>query len=144
MLVSKEPVANFAPTVFAVACVVRVQGNVLFLHRAPSRPSPLTWCLPGGKMEPEETPQNAMKRELFEETALLFSGKTLFPLYIRLPHIDYVLHLFEQDYQDLPSVALNEEHIDFTWTSLENAIASLPLIPTGKEALEMYYASTPT
>ena len=52
-----------------VAAVIEVDGKVLCMQRGQSR-YPYTshmWEFPGGKIEPGETPQEALHRELIEE-----------------------------------------------------------------------------
>ncbi len=61
--------AKHGPTLAVGAVVLRDDGAVLLVRRA--RP-PLagTWTLPGGKVEPGETLEAAVVRELREETGL--------------------------------------------------------------------------
>ncbi|HTE54075.1 MAG TPA: (deoxy)nucleoside triphosphate pyrophosphohydrolase [Kofleriaceae bacterium] len=42
-------------------------GKVLITRRRPDQPLPDQWELPGGKMEPGEAPDEALRRELVEE-----------------------------------------------------------------------------
>lgn len=55
-----------------VAAVVEVDGRVLCMQRGESRYSYIShmWEFPGGKIEPGETPQQALHRELMEEMDL--------------------------------------------------------------------------
>jgi len=59
--------------VYDVAMVLLVDpsGAVLLQHRDGDAPvSPNVWSLPGGHIEPGETPEEAARRELREETGL--------------------------------------------------------------------------
>ena len=55
-----------------VAAVIEVDGKVLCMQRGKTRYSYTShlWEFPGGKIEPGETPQDALHRELIEEMDL--------------------------------------------------------------------------
>ena len=50
-----------------VAAVVGRDGRLLFTQRPPGGPIGLQWEMPGGKVEPGETPEHALIREIREE-----------------------------------------------------------------------------
>ena len=50
-----------------VAAVMERAGRTLVCRRRPDQPHAGKWEFPGGKVEPGETPQAALARELFEE-----------------------------------------------------------------------------
>lgn len=50
-----------------VAAVVTIDGSVLLCQRHDGPHLPLLWEFPGGKVDPGETPQAALTRELREE-----------------------------------------------------------------------------
>jgi 8-oxo-dGTP diphosphatase len=49
---------------------MRRSGRVLICRRTVAQPHPLKWEFPGGKVEPGETPEQALTRELQEELAI--------------------------------------------------------------------------
>ena len=53
-----------------VAAVVENGGRVLICRRRRDQAHPLKWEFPGGKVEPGETPVDALRRELEEELAI--------------------------------------------------------------------------
>ena|ERR1700722_7398211 len=50
-----------------VAAVIERDGLILIAQRKRTGQHPLKWEFPGGKVEPEEIPENALVRELVEE-----------------------------------------------------------------------------
>ncbi|HEX6121676.1 MAG TPA: NUDIX domain-containing protein [Ktedonobacterales bacterium] len=56
-------------------CLVDADGRLLMqLRDGFARVSPNQWGLPGGQVEPGETPEAAARRELLEETGLRVAG----------------------------------------------------------------------
>ncbi len=54
----------------AVAVILREDGQVLLGHRPPGKPWAGWWEFPGGKIEADETPIAALRRELLEELGI--------------------------------------------------------------------------
>jgi len=52
------------------AAVIIEDGRLLITRRAPGQSLEGLWELPGGKIEPNETPQQCLVRELSEELAM--------------------------------------------------------------------------
>jgi 8-oxo-dGTP diphosphatase len=50
-----------------VAAILERDGRILVGQRQPTQSHPLKWEFPGGKVEPGETPAQALTRELEEE-----------------------------------------------------------------------------
>jgi 8-oxo-dGTP diphosphatase len=53
-----------------VAAVIEKNGQILICRRKLGQAHELKWEFPGGKLEPGETPPQALKRELNEELAI--------------------------------------------------------------------------
>lgn len=73
---------DFAVATYDVALVLLVDssGAVLLQHRDENTAvSPNQWSLPGGHVEPGESPEEAARRELLEETGL--TADELHPLW---------------------------------------------------------------
>ena len=53
-----------------VAAIIERNGRILVGQRRASQTHPLKWEFPGGKVEPGETPEQALARELEEELGI--------------------------------------------------------------------------
>lgn len=76
-----------------VAAVIRLDGSIFAAKRREGGPAGLMWEFPGGKIEPNETPQEALERELKEELEMNvavgeFIGTFSTPLGDRLIHLE--------------------------------------------------------
>lgn len=62
------------------AAIVRDDGRILVAQRAPGTSLAGLWEFPGGKIEPGETPEAALVRELAEELAIEVAPEALLPI----------------------------------------------------------------
>lgn len=134
---------GFKAALETAACYLESDGQLLLLECSPSKPEPGKWGVPAGKLEGGETPQQAAKRELFEETGILTESSDLHAigsLYIRKPGMDYVYHLFHITLRAKPKVRLSSEHPHYLWASPQE-IETLPLMAGALEALQKYRSS---
>lgn len=69
------------PIVLVAACAL-IDGDrrVLLAQRPAGKPMAGLWEFPGGKVEPNETPEQAVIRELAEELAITTKAECLAPL----------------------------------------------------------------
>jgi 8-oxo-dGTP diphosphatase len=56
--------------VHVVAAILEREGRILICRRTPEQSHPLKWEFPGGKVEPGESPSEALARELEEELGI--------------------------------------------------------------------------
>ncbi|OWK42454.1 Phage protein [Fimbriiglobus ruber] len=120
------------------AGVMFVDGNTVLLMKRAKGDSAETWAFPGGKLEGDETPEQAARREAEEETGLKptdleqigFSdnGAVEFTTFlVRIEKADPVL---------------NDEHTDFTWADLGSL--PQPIHPGVAKTLKAYTANRAT
>lgn len=64
----------------SAAALIDADGRVLLAQRPPGRSMAGLWEFPGGKIEPGETPESALIRELREELGLETQESCLAPL----------------------------------------------------------------
>ncbi len=101
-------------------------GEVLLCHRSASRRwYPDVWDLPGGHIEPGESAEDALVRELREELGIVISEPTV-PPFAHVEHSDVDCRIWVvRAWGGNPHVA-SDEHDDLRWWS-PNAIGDLPL-----------------
>ena len=106
--------------IVAKALVRSSEGLCLVLHRGNTHPRfPGHIDFPGGEVEPKETPEAAVMREIQEETGLLVDPKKLKKLftkqYQQATHVLFEAKLTEPD----AKVALSWEHKSYRWITPE-------------------------
>ena len=112
--------------IVAKALVRSSEGLCLVLHRGNTHPRfPGHIDFPGGEVEPKETPEAAVMREIQEETGLSVNPNKLKKLfakqYRQTTHMLFEAKLTEPD----AKVALSWEHKSYRWITPEE-LKSLP------------------
>jgi len=77
---SKPAAPAYAVTVVVAVALVDPEGRVLMAQRPEGKPMAGLWEFPGGKMNPGETPEAALIRELKEELDIDVTASCLAPL----------------------------------------------------------------
>lgn len=95
------------------------EGRVLFLRRSPSSDHPRQWCIPGGGIEDDETPEEAAIRELAEECDVVARPRHLSFLCRRIADgVDFTTFVVRGVVEFDPK--LNNEHTQFLWCEPEH------------------------
>lgn len=100
----------------ALAIIVNNDNQILLLKRNPNIEmwQPGKWALVGGGVDDGETPEEAVKREIKEETGLIIDTfKEMFKIQRDSNNIEYIfLCKYDGDPYD---IRLNIEHINYGW-----------------------------
>ncbi len=135
------PPKDFEPKFEAVGCYIECQGEILFLHRNDQGDPGLdVWGVPAGKIEPKETPQEAARREVREETGLdipVHDIQYFKKTYVRYPKFDFVYHICMVKLIQKPVLFLDKNIAhDFAWATSEEAL-KMSLIEDEDQCIKM-------
>ena len=132
----------------AKALIQNTYGKLLILQKNATKPHlKQLWDLPGGRIHRNESLEDALKREVFEETGLKNIAQinpfTTVLTNIRIPLQEstvgliltvYLCSILESD----PQIQLSEEHLHYVWVPPKEAAeilaATLPIEFTEKVA----------
>lgn len=135
------PPKDFKMNLETAGCFINYQDKLLYVKRHPNKPAGNTWTIPGGKLDPLETPEQGAIREIFEETGIILEENKLIKvgtLYIRHNKNDFPFHIFSYSFEELPNISLAlDEHTEEKWVTI-NEVHQLPLIKGGEKCLELY------
>jgi 8-oxo-dGTP diphosphatase len=134
---------NVAKLVLIVACgLIDPDGRVLIAQRPPGKAMAGLWEFPGGKVEPQERPEEALIRELKEELGIMVQEPCLAPFtFASHTYADFhlLMPLFVCRRWDGTPAPL--EHTALKWvkprdlSSFPMPPADLPLIPMLRDLL---------
>ncbi|MBN1502404.1 NUDIX hydrolase [Candidatus Woesearchaeota archaeon] len=141
MIFTQKP-SSFNLKAEVAGCFMEHDGKILLLLRHENESHGNTWGLPSGKIEGDETPKDAVIREIEEETNIVVSGKDLKYLgkvYVRYPDGDFIYHIFHSILDKLRDVKLKpEEHTQFKWVTPEEAL-KMPFIKDLDACIKLVY-----
>jgi 8-oxo-dGTP diphosphatase len=76
-----------------VAAVIEQAGRYLITQRRPSAVLPLLWEFPGGRVEPDETDAEALRREVMHRLSVDITVSELIS-FVSHPYEQYVVELY--------------------------------------------------
>lgn len=122
-----------SPALAAGAAIVASStGRILLQLRAPHLSAGGTWSLVGGGVEPDESPEQALFREITEETGATLSGKPQHLYTNKKKHLQYRSYLLRIPEEFEPEN--NEESAEHRWVDITDLPQPLhpgmqPLVP---------------
>jgi 8-oxo-dGTP diphosphatase len=132
-----------AKTLLVAACgLIDPDGRLLIAQRSPGKAMAGLWEFPGGKVEPNETPEQALIRELTEELGITVTEACLAPFtFASHQYADF--HLLMPLYlcRRWHGIPAAHEHAALKWVRPQELSAwpmppaDLPLIPMLRDLL---------
>jgi len=115
------------------------RGRCLLLKRSDtSRANAARWDLPGGKIDPGENFDEALLREVYEETGLNISLKKVAgAAESEKPDIKIAYLIMEGRVKSDKKIKLSLEHDEFIWAYPDN-LCDINLVPQFRTFLESY------
>lgn len=144
-MVFLERPADFNPKMRVSGCFVEVDGHILLVHRQPWKPDGDTWSVSAGKHEADETPLEALIREVKEETGIdisPFEIESIPLVFVRLAAFDIEYFVFHVQLPTRPEIVLEPDaHQAYQWTTPEEAL-KLRLIEDEDTCIKLAYGMT--
>ncbi len=121
-----------SPIDVAVGILIKPNGDVLLAQRPAGKPYAGYWEFPGGKVEPNETILDALKREFLEELGVqILSAQAWCGVAYVYPHAHVHLHFYiSREWQGEPQ---SLEGQAFAW---QGQVSVSPLLPATVPLLE--------
>lgn len=110
------------PYIISVYAILRNEkGKFLLLRRSEkSHSNPGKWDLPGGKLIRREPIEEAVVREVWEETGISIApGEIAGYITFELPEKKVIAIVYDGGYV-VADVKLSYEHVEYTWSSLDS------------------------
>lgn len=136
MSLSDNPAKERPLLLVVAAALFDTQGRVLLAQRPEGKSLAGLWEFPGGKLEPGETPEQALVRELREELAIEAAPQDLWP-------VAFASHTYEAFHLLMPLYGLRQwqgepraiEAPSLAWVE-PSALASYPMPPADLPLVE--------
>ena len=113
--------------------IVDGEGKYLLLQRSVnSKGNPAKWELPGGKVDEGESLEEALVREVEEETGLVTEITGLIGTTESILKDKKIVYVIMEGRGDEYRIALSEEHDDFAWVNPQD-LRSYDISPTFRD-----------
>lgn len=122
------------PTYQVVAGFIKREGKFLLVRRPPGKKNEGLWEFPGGKVEEDESLEEALKRELKEELGIE-ALKSTFLEKVLHDYGDFQIELFLFEIEFFKDEINLKEASELKWVDLDSAL-SLNLCEADKKLVE--------
>jgi 8-oxo-dGTP diphosphatase len=141
-MIYKTKPSDFNKRFDIVGCFVQYDGKFVLLRRHLNKANGGKWGLPAGKKENGETIEQAILREVKEETGLTLSAPSVhhfLSLYVRDGSFDIEWHMFSTTLSTKPEIVIApQEHSEFRWVTFAEALQMDDLIHDLRESIELF------
>jgi 8-oxo-dGTP diphosphatase len=124
-----------------VICYLVHNDQMLFLRRALDKFKGGFWTAPGGKRENNESLDDSVVREIYEETNVVINKKDISFIdkcYIKHDDFHFTMHIYKTQLTKKPDIILNNENIEYAWKSVQDA-KKLKLIEYASDCLDLTF-----
>jgi len=139
----KKP-KNFKARFEIVSLHLEGDGKLLLLKRQKNKPQAGMWGVPAGKVNKEETKENALEREILEETGIdvaMLNPNLAHTVYVEHDSYEYsfVYHIYHAKLRECPSIILCDmEHSAYGWFMPRETLG-LNLIPDEDTCIKLLF-----
>ena len=144
MIYKRKP-KKFNPKFEVVSCFCQFEDKFIMLHRQDHKDRGNLWGVPAGKIDPGETIEQAIQRELVEETGIsqkITNLNHFVKVYVRYPDYDFIYHIFSTQLDRKFDVQIDlKEHKGFIWTTPAKAL-EMNLVPDQDLCIKLFYKLT--
>ncbi|MBA3602304.1 MAG: NUDIX hydrolase [Parachlamydiaceae bacterium] len=121
------------------------KGKLLLLKRHSQKLFGNLWGVPGGKLEPGETPEDGLIREVYEEAGFMVDRTLIEPIHTLYIHSTGILshrviyHMFYCPLLELPELNVHlDEHSEAQWVTPAEGLELELVTAGGIEAIQIY------
>jgi len=131
---------NNKPQIAVRAIILNKASKVLLIKRAKNSTFGDSWCLPGGKVDFGQTVEEALVREILEETSLVCTNSEFLFYLDGLPDENLSMHFISLFFHCKVEgeVNLDEESSDYVWIDL-NDLEKYDIAFRNSEAIRQFF-----